>query len=338
MNRNWGKTVQVFFVAAVFAAALAACPETEEGRPTVDSTTENFCVEVAKVACYNMFRCCTGAEIEGLLGLTQSTTEEECRRDVKLICLNDTADIRDSMTYGRVRLNTGALNLCLEAMMAPEGICYQHRADIPWTEVCEQPILSGLVAPGQQCLYDYECFENSYCAPDRTCRELPQLGQQCPGGICADGLYCDWNQGTCQARKGANQTCDTSYECAENLYCHVSTGGNTCQATKQNGILCANDYECASDFCLPGVCDDNSACYTDDDCPGTCQGSGDNCWISDDCPGTCSGSTDTCWYDYDCTSNLCIHEECLGVCHGTPVCADYYTVVGYCPGTVGWIL
>lgn len=337
MNRNLGKTVRVSVVAAVFAAGLAACPETEQGRPVVESTPDNFCGEVAKVACYNMFRCCTGAQIEGLLGLTQSITEQDCRRDVKLLCLDDTANIRDSMSKGRARLNAGALNLCLEAMLAPEGVCFQHRPDIPWSDICDQPAVSGLVAPGQNCLYDYECFENSYCAPDRTCRAFPQINEPCPGSVCAEGLYCDWSQVTCQPRKGANQPCDMSMECSEQLYCHVSATGGTCQAKKQVGVQCGGDYECDSDYCIPGLCDDNSACYGDDDCTGTCQGSQDTCWTDGDCPGTCSGSADACYYDYDCTSNLCIHEQCLGVCHGMPVCGDYYTVVDYCPSSVGWI-
>ena len=62
--------------ALICAVTLLAMPagcvkENDDPNPKPDTSVDNetnLCEEVAEVACYNMFECCTGAEIESILG------------------------------------------------------------------------------------------------------------------------------------------------------------------------------------------------------------------------------------------------------------------------------
>jgi hypothetical protein len=296
----------------------------------VDET--NFCVEVAEVACYNMFRCCTGLQIEEALGITISTTEPECRRDVELICEREFAEIIAAMEKGNVVFLTENAQPCLESLLMPTEDCFTDESELPWARWCEESPFRGVVVTGQECLHEFECTADSYCTPDRRCTALPQLQQPCPQGRCALGLYCDYETGRCASLKAVGSSCGTTGECVEGSFCGSDgVAQPTCQGKRSLGSNCTQGIECQTGVCLPGICSDGSECYEDEDCLGNCAQSGDNCASEVQCPGLCLNSQTVCESSYDCPGYVdCVHEDCLRQCLGQPVCAQPHTVVDYC--------
>jgi hypothetical protein len=348
----------------VLVLMTAGCSETDR-RPTVSVDELNFCSELAEVACLNMFQCCTGAQIEEILGITISTTESECRRDVELMCEDMVAEEFDAYIRGTVALNIHDASLCLESLMAPEDVCFIHvfASEIPWSRWCQEPFFQGELAVNEDCLYSFECEGDLYCAADRKCRALPGFEEPCYGGPCSKGLYCDWLTDTCAMLKTSGQECGSDMECAGELYCEFDQEeANTCQTRKQLGNSCIGHNQCQTGHCIPGLCDNGNECFSDENCPGECTGTGAYCNYDEDCPGSCRLSGYSCYDYYDCDElydlcdeitgkcaisnldcssysdcpemvELCIHERCQRTCQGRPVCGEFYLVVDYCTDT-----
>lgn len=132
---------------------LAGC---QEGI-SIDASESNFCDELAEVACHNMYQCCSEAQIENELGVSEPRTEAQCREDKKRLCIRSSASLRDSLAAGRVELKADALNACLDAMLAPDGTCSTYVAELPWLEACKQQAWVGKVAAGGACFFDHDC-------------------------------------------------------------------------------------------------------------------------------------------------------------------------------------
>ena len=78
-----------------------------------------------------------------------------------------------SLAGNRARLDSTALNACLNALEAPENTCATSAATIPWSTPCSKAAFVGTVAKGGACFRNYECSLDDYCAPNDTCTALP---------------------------------------------------------------------------------------------------------------------------------------------------------------------
>ena len=124
----------------------------------------------------------------------------------------------------------------------------------------------------EACASPDSCLPGSFCGPDEKCHPFEQpLGEPCLvfDVTCAQGLFCDRETETCQARRDDGQTCNPrapTDSCRDGLFCAclsstcpaVSSGHSTddvCQAQKENGQDCTEAYECAA-----GRCDDDGKC------------------------------------------------------------------------------
>lgn len=321
---------------AIGFLGFMACQTEDNPRPDIDVSESNLCSVIADVACYNMFRCCTGAQIEGALGLTQSTTVDECRRDVKLTCQDTLTPVFWSVARGATVINTNQYKNCLTAMTAPEAGCFLHQTEPPWRLQCDQVMFQGLLAVGLQCFYDHECQPNHFCGSDAICRALPSAGQPCPQYQCAASLFCSWDSGNCEALRTVGGACNTDSECQEGLYCGVGGTGSTCQARKALGVGCESDWECSSSYCIPGTCSNGDPCYADSQCGGTCSADGYSCYDDLDCSRSCNLTGYYCTTDLDCPDpgDSCPVNTCEGGCNGQPVCGEQYLVVDYCEDTI----
>jgi hypothetical protein len=317
---------------------LAGCSGKEK-EPVVEMSVDTYCEQVAAVACWNMWNCCTGQQIEDVLGITISVEPAECRRDVQLICEDNMATVLWAAYKGSVRLEEANADACFQSLLLA-GDCFQHVSEIPWSRWCEDEHWFGTLQPGADCLYSFECVESSYCAADRKCKALPKENQECPSYECATGLFCNPSTGRCEGLKSSGQRCYSDGWCAAGLFCEFNEEGlGTCMGLKSLGVSCKGHYQCESTFCVPGLCQDGSECFENSECAGACSGGGDTCYSTDDCPGTCQTSHYACYSDWDCnTGESCLKETCQQRCSGESVCAAAWTVIDYCTDTLEGLL
>lgn len=314
----------------------------------------NYCEQVAKVVCANVFACCTGAEIEEKLGLTITTSEHGCVRDVTLICKNKMFKYMYGISKSSIMVNDAQATACLKALLWTDQ-CFPVMAQIPWRGAClgdeltlAANIFMGMLGGGGSCVYAEECKKDHWCGVNRTCATLPTNGQTCKaGGLCASAFFCNGKTNKCVPRKMAGQVCQNSNQCIKKHFCgskDPQTGEGTCKALLAKGANCQGNHECQSMKCIPGVCANTSKqCYKKADCGGTCQNNpSKNCTKNLDCGKKCAQSGKTCSGDYDCdtrTMEKCVEGTCqMGNCSGVPVCADAYGVVNYCTGPLALLL
>jgi len=331
-----------FLLTVLFTAVveLASCTSSDN-KPEVSVDLDNYCSQVADVACYNIWNCCTGKQIEDTLGITISVEPDECHRDVELICQDNMATILWAAHKGSVQLVQQNADACLASTLLA-GDCFQHVSDVPWQRFCSDGYWVGTLSVGSECLYNFECQDGSYCAVDRKCRALPKEGQDCDAGICQPGLFCNPSDGErkCRPRRSAGLPCEADDWCADGLYCGFDDmGQGTCYALKALGVECKDSRECQSTFCVPGVCEDGSQCFEDSDCLGKCSSDGETCWDDLSCSGYCTQSHNYCNSDWDCAENEpCVKQTCERTCIGQTVCAKRWTVIDYCTDTTGMLL
>jgi hypothetical protein len=320
---------------------------------SVDATDDTFCDEFAEVACHNMYQCCSEAQIENELGVSEPRTEAQCREDKRRLCVRSTASLRDSLAAKRVAFNAEPLNSCLTALLAPDDTCSTYVAELPWTEACEGEVWTGLVAMGGNCFFDHDCAgapKSAECGPDQKCVALPTAGFPCPGGTCAEGFFCG-SGGTCQAQLAENAPCIDSSQCREDLFCDTTAMPMPiCTAQKPGGQACTSDLGCISGDCVPGKCAvTNFSCYSDSQCAGRCADDNSSCSVGFDymcnfsgtcntvTSVTCSGST----ADQQCVNagagTKCnFNVACVpGDCVGDPVCTAPLFLADFCSAGLG---
>jgi hypothetical protein len=77
----------LLLVGGLFQLTLAAaCDDDGGGDINAKVSERRLCAEMAEIMCHNFYRCCRGGQIEADFGISLSTTEGECRRDVELRC------------------------------------------------------------------------------------------------------------------------------------------------------------------------------------------------------------------------------------------------------------
>jgi hypothetical protein len=325
---------------------VVACGS-DNGPPSISTSKDNVCDQIAAVACYDMYQCCSEGEIERDLQVGDPRTEDQCRDDVLKRCERLIAPINASLKAGRVTFNSGNMNTCLKSLIAPSNECATVSDKLPWTDACMMTAWVGAVAVGGQCYYTYECAGDgtAYCAPNETCTALPTDGQPCSAQGCAQGFFCNFQNDQCRALLGNGGTCTANNQCMKGLFCDFQTGAGTCQPLHNGGEACTSSASCVSNQCLPGMCMRSAGtCYTDLNCGRYCSAGplmGQFCNVDSQCEGHCSTTTTQI-----CTSNLscpqgppaetCVFNTCVSdTCVGDIVCANAQITVDYCTGAVG---
>lgn len=322
-------------VALAIAVVAAGCKDDDPLAFSTKVTENNLCSEVAEVMCNNIFECCTGAEIEATFGVEITTSEANCRRDMRLYCEKQTSTLQYALDKGSASLIAGAVNTCLEAYVVGEEGCFPHVTE--FIPECDEPLIKGNQKAGAECLYSFECVADTYCGPNLKCQALPKAGESCATAVgCASGLYCGLDEEnleyTCHSLKSAGTACDSAIECEAGTLCAADPeGNNICTALKAAGETCDSNDICRSNMCLPGTCENGATCYSVQDCgTGTCETSGASCYSNESCGGVCSTSgygcddinlcPGTCAVSgYSCTSNYsCNYGNCAitgGICY-----------------------
>jgi hypothetical protein len=321
-------------LAIAVSALLVACGS---DGVTIESSSSNYCSQIADVACHNLYQCCTEGEIEGYLGVSDPRTEDQCRDDVTRICTRDSAAVEDSLQAKRVTFDSAKMNMCLASILAPDGVCTDIVTELPWKMACMNTAFIGTVPPGSACLFAFDCegYPDATCAPDQKCVQKPTAGFPCGTG-CASDYYC--NAGICASRAPLGAPCQSSDQCAKELFCDTTaTPMPICTAGQPGGSACTSDAACESGNCVPGQCMGTLyPCYMDTDCTGHCADDNSSCTQASDCsPGNCSVGGNTCYNDSYCTAGSgdhCVYPvQCTpGSCIGEPVCTALTLSVDYC--------
>ncbi len=257
---------------------------------SIDTNADNVCSEIAEVACHNLYQCCAEGEIENFLGVQDPRTEVQCRDDVRRICDRQLAQRDASITAGRSAFDSDIMNGCLDALIAPDGLCADISDALPWTEACMNDAWVGQVADGGECFQPFECASSdSFCAATQRCTALPKLGEPCTGQ-CANGLFCS---GVCEQQLGAGAMCTSSIQCQDELFCDTAATVPTCTALGEGGDSCKSNQACKSFQCIPG----------------TCMGTNQNCFTDANCSGQCSDGSGFCSQDFELLDRCLQHHD-----------------------------
>ena len=326
-------------------SCVIACGSNNNGPPSIDTSGDNLCDQIASVACYDLYQCCPEGQIERDLGIQNPESQDQCESDVRKQCVQGLATFESSLAAKRVTFDASVMNTCLKALLPGSGGCATVDATLPWTDACAMSPWTGNVSDGGMCFYSFECAGTgsgtSFCAPNQTCMPLPGNGMPCSAQGCAQGNYCDTTMPpeTCKPLQGPNGTCTSSAQCMKGLFCNIGTGTGTCQALLAGGETCTSSAACESNDCLPGTCSTtNQQCFTNANCEGMCGSgplTGEFCGSDQNCEGHCSvTTTTTCVTAANCpTSESCVLYPCnLGTCTGDVVCAATQVTVDYCTG------
>src|SRR5262249_60744408 len=137
-----------------------------------------LCREVAAVACYNWYSCCSEGEIEAKLHVSDPRTEAQCRDDVTKLCERAITREAFSLAEGRVTFDHAAADSCLKALIAPDNMCSTVSPTLPWTDACMDPAWVGAVGVGGECDYAFECANTDakLCSANRHSATRPTLG------------------------------------------------------------------------------------------------------------------------------------------------------------------
>jgi hypothetical protein len=303
------------------------------GKPSIGTTQDNVCSEIAAVACYNMYSCCSEGEIERYLGVTDPRSQDDCIVDIGKLCERSLASIDFSLKNNRIKFDAATMNACLTAIEAPDGTCATIATMLPWTMACMNSAWVGITADGAACNYTYECGMDSLCSTAGACTAKPGIGQPCSTG-CASGLYCAGS--TCAPLLTSGQMCSSNQQCAKSLFCDTSATSPTCTALRDTGQACTGNASCTSNKCNPGTCAVTfGTCYTNSNCSMHCSNSSSFCSTDSNCGlGTCAQGGTSCSSDAGCSGvgNTCVFtNHCVpGSCTGNVVCADNEITVDYC--------
>lgn len=328
-------------IACGVLVVLAGCGN---NGPDIDTTQDNVCDQIAEVACFDMYQCCSEGEIERALMVSDPRTEPDCQSDLRTRCKRVIADLDFSIKDKHVKFDSKVMNNCLKQFVAPENTCVTVEAMKPWAAACMTSAWTGTVAAGGGCDFSYECATDSFCASDRACTALPTESMPCSVQGCASGLFCDTaavGGPVCRTLLGSGVACVSTSQCQKGLFCDTGApvGMRTCTALHANGETCSGSFACTSTLCLTGTCSVTGfSCFADASCEGRCSNSNTLCTADNQCgQGTCSIGGTPCTLPTDCVGagNMCVlPNKCnLGKCMGN-VCADQHLTIDYCTSTL----
>jgi len=314
--------------------------------PEIDTTQDNVCDQIAEVACFDMYQCCSEGEIERVLMVSDPRTEADCQSDLRTRCKRELADLDFSIKNKHVKFDAKVMNDCLRAFVAPENTCATVEAVKPWAMACMTSAWTGIVAAGSACDFSYECAADSFCASNRTCTALPTETMPCSIQGCARGLFCDTaavGGPVCHALLDSGVACTSTSQCQKGLFCDTGApvGMRTCTPLHASGETCDGSFSCSSTLCLTGTCSVTGfSCVTDSGCGGQCSNDATiSCTLDSTCgSGTCSIGGAVCSPALPCTGagntcvfpNKCNFHKCMG-----NVCADPHLTIDYCTSALG---
>lgn len=152
--------------------------------------------------------------------------------DAEHICIADTCQPRCWVLDGKPEG---------EECLTPPVYCQEGLECDPSNGTCGPP-----PAPGGPCDANYMCPGEQLCTgQDMTCVPLPDIGQDCLNGRCAEG-WCDFSEMTCRALLEQDESC-TSFEQCESGYCPNGTCqqkpdlGEPCYGPCQDGLACFDE-------------------------------------------------------------------------------------------------
>ena len=225
---------------------------------------------------------------------------------------------------------------CAQGLVCSEGVC---------SEPCQ--VLTGLPL-GATCMTDEgmqfdECVQGTFCSWEtRSCQGLPELGQPCFEGRCAEG-WCSYDGAmpVCQPAAGPGEPCQ-NIGCQPGLVCSWSANdqpvclepgdaGEPCADWQcKSGLLCSSQMLCIAppgegETCVSGQCQEGLLCDWDlQRCVSPPQGEGQPC------------PQGVCGSDLWCDQSQVPEGQCLPVlplaaaCTGHRQCDSGYCPRGYC--------
>ena len=215
-------------MALIVTALFTACPATE---------TRAFCEQFAQQQCGFAYQCCQGVEIDQIVGGGPAhTTEAECVEGITRLFCESTAVLEDAERAGRIEFNTESTGACISALSEARSTCdgqafveaLQFSGECALTAA---NLVTPLVDDGDACFADFECTDGGACVapenedPDEfvitaegSCEAPPGAGENCLN-VCAEGLFCDFNGGTCRAQVDRGDACVFNNECQPGDQC-----------------------------------------------------------------------------------------------------------------------
>jgi hypothetical protein len=192
-------------------------------------TSADYCQPRAEILCAIFERCELQQATDGCV---EAQTES---------CVADSAYRLASIEEDRLQWDIVTYQACFE----------DHRDDecdglIDFLSECTLGTLTGKVATGDACTFDYDCADG-YC-----------LFEQCPG--------------TCTEYAGLDESCLDGERCDPELSCRfLSADAAECRKLEPAGADCRDEHDCASQICREAQCaaeaELGDACSFDDSCP-----------------------------------------------------------------------
>ena len=281
------RTRRIFLLTAA-ATCLAACPGGGALSASAEPVAlEAYCEKFAEMTCAVAASCSC---LDGIpLSYCHSFQHADC-----------VGDVEEPVSAGRRGYDAALAGECLleleaiisdcslddaywpaacDAMLPPRvaagGAC-ESNGDCLGGLDCHEELCAALPTEGLACLSGGTCADDHFCDAANVCRRERGPGQPCPeGGVaCADGLYCNPLDATCEPYLLAGQACaHATYACASELYCSPAT--STCRpypglnedcidasGSCRQGLFCDAGGTCRSEFPAGGSCAESSQCQS----------------------------------------------------------------------------
>ncbi len=237
------------------------------------------CQTLAKQQCRFLYECCNAMERAEVGDLNQWSpgvgphgTKKQCEVQYAEVYCAIFAPLTDAKKEGRASWNASEARRCFGFVEDSAKACDASKYLFGILDQPDCPLdtlITGKVARGGACFLDAECVdEDAACVPEEppadtqvvtvqgVCEGPPQVGEPCPGFLCATGAFCDDSGASpiCQAIKPDGQPCTDAFECESG----ICGSGATCEPKKADGVECFTDSECLSELCdaepNPAVC------------------------------------------------------------------------------------
>jgi hypothetical protein len=202
--------------------------------PGGTAAVTRFAGQTLQVHCEKLFECCSGEELEDIMGARSESVED---------CAASASAVFSAIAFGeydravdeeRVIFDADAAQLCVDSW-GGRSCGELSAANIFSTDLpgCREAV-SGTVELGSSCVADMDC-KVGHCRSDAednsTCQRLPQAGQPCPELRCAEDAYCSTfgEQYTCEAKRELEQGCQLARDCKSGVCAEGPDGYLVCQ-------------------------------------------------------------------------------------------------------------
>jgi hypothetical protein len=198
---------------------------------------------------------CLGAQLDLIADAGCSATfGDEAQPDDDAECVPPCNILHGDRTLGASCEYAGSnASNCAQGLSCNGSLCIDPCA--------EDGTPNGAAGLGQSC-FDLPCEEGLQCDWENDrCIALPEVGQPCPFGSCAEGGFCELEdpsdpttQLLCKAPYGFGEPCRGHSQC-ETGFCpagfcdDLPEEGESCRGT----FACAPGFDCVEEVCQPGA-------------------------------------------------------------------------------------